>query len=201
MENRELNIPESVTRDSVSRKSLTSARFSLSSAGRRSSIRRSLRRELVGDTPLSPDSGDDDWLNIQRGVSAAARLRAEIDTEVSALVADDDADGCRRAITFTSPDTRKLSLGAINTQREEVSLLRQSMELDEEAQYIEDYRAAMEGHFAVMFAEVTKRRLNAKRAEKKEFDVYELIDSLNLPDFPYTQWAERIESAIITAME
>jgi hypothetical protein len=36
---------------------------------------------------------------------------------------------------------------------------------------------AMEGHCA----EFTKRRLNAKRAQKKELDVYDLIDSLNLP--------------------
>jgi hypothetical protein len=140
-------------------------------------------------------------LNIQRDIAAAAQLRAEIDVEVDSLIAEEDADVCRRAITFTSPDRRKLSLGTINTQREEVSLLRQSMALDEEAQDIDDYRSAMEGHFAVVFAEVTKRRLNAKRVQEKELDIYELIDSLNLPDFPYTQWAERIENAIVTAME
>jgi hypothetical protein len=138
---------------------------------------------------------------MQQNIAAAARMRQDVDGEMEALLGDEDEDECRRAITFTSPGTRKLSLGTITTQREEVGLLRRSMELDEEAQFTEDYQSAMEGHFAVMFAETTKRRLNAKRAEKKELDVYELIDSLNLPEFPYTEWGERIEIAVVDAMQ
>jgi hypothetical protein len=77
-----------------------------------------------------------------------------------------------------------------------LKLMRQSAELDEELSFIEDYKTSLEGNFALAFAEVTLRRLNARRIHKRELGLYAIIDGLSLPDYPYVQWAGRLEEAI-----
>jgi hypothetical protein len=177
------------------RKSITRGRTSITRpGGRRSSIRRSLNSRLLdsGESPLSQDSDDQEWLRIQQRVQAAALVRSDMDGEVEELFTGDEECVC--AITFDSAH------GANLGQQHEVALLRRSMELDEETQYIDDYVSSMEGNFALMFAEITLRRMNAERVVKRNIDLYDLIDSLNLPDYPQSQWGERLEAAIFIAM-
>jgi hypothetical protein len=145
-------------------------------------------------SPPSQDSDDQEWLLIQQNMQAAVSLRTNLDTGLDDFGAIDDE--CVRAITFNSPG----GASSTGTNYDEVILLRRSIELDEQAEYIDDYQTAMEGNFALMFAEATLRRLNARRIQKRELDLYELIDSLNLPDCPYCQWGERLEAAIVSAM-
>jgi hypothetical protein len=141
---------------------------------------------------LSQDSDDQEWVRIQQQVQAAALIMGDLDGQVEELLTGDEE--CVRAITFDSPHETNLG------QQHEVALLRRSMELDEESQYIDEYLSSMEGNFALMFAEITLRRMNAKRVVKRNIDLYELIDSLNLPDYPQSQWGERLEAAIFNAM-
>jgi hypothetical protein len=134
-------------------------------------------------------------------MAQANQLGHELQNDLDEFLLDEEYDPCVRAITFDSPENRKLSIGTLIDQREEVSLLKRSAELDAERDFIEEYHASMEGNFALAFAEITKRRINCRRIAKKEFDVYELIDSLNLPEFPYLQWPAMIEDAIIRIMQ
>jgi hypothetical protein len=145
-------------------------------------------------SPGSQESPDREWLLIQQGMQAASMMQTDVDPGLDEPI----EDGIVRAITFNSPDAR--SIGASSRQQEELSLLRQSAELDDESSFIEDYKASMEGNFALVFAEVTLRRLNARRVQKRELDLYTMIDGLNLPDHPYAQWAARLEEAIVSAM-
>jgi hypothetical protein len=184
-------------RTSMGPRKLTSQRgLSLSrSGGGRSSIRPSPSSHLLDSATSSPpsqDSDDQEWLLIQQNMQAAVSLGTSVDPNDFGVIDDE----CVRAITFNSPG----EASSTRTHLDEVVLRRRSMELSEEAEYIDDYQTTMEGNFALMFAEVTLRRMNVRRIQKRELDLYELIDSLNLPDYPYSQWGERLEAAIINAI-
>jgi hypothetical protein len=58
----------------------------------------------------------------------------------------------------------------------------------------------LEGSFAVMFAEITLRRLNAKGVQKKRIDPDHFVNRVDLPDFPYTLWSDMIEKAVVEVM-
>jgi hypothetical protein len=104
-----------------------------------------------------------------------------------------DASGRSRSVTRAA--RRASTHSAASASR-----LRQSVELRDEEQFIADCQAALEGSFAVMFAEITLRRLNAKGVQKKRIDPDHFVNRLDLPDFPYTLWSDMIEKAVVAVM-
>ena len=163
---------------------------------RRGSIRKSLTGQslLMPDSPMSPGSTDAEWAQIQEQLRAVSQMGDELNKEI-----ENDEDDCFRAITFESSGHRP-SLGSIAKQRAEVEMLKRSLELDEESQFIDDYRVAMEENFVLMMAQLTVRRLNHMHGTHKELDLCEIINAMNLPDHPYTEWGRIIEQAVTTAM-
>lgn len=161
---------------------------------RRGSIRRSLNGQSLlrpDDSPMSVCSNDAEWEEIQDQLRAVSEMGSDLNREL------EDGDDCVRAITF---DGHRPSLGSIAKQREEVDVLKRSLELDEEAAFIDDYIASMEENFALTMAHLTMRRVNHIHGTHIELDVYELLNCLNLPDHPYTEWGQMIEQAVTTTM-
>ena len=164
-----------------------------------SSRRTSLRSSLGGDTDDSLGSVDREWMRIQQSMQEVNALNEELQNEFVYAFADHD-DDCVRAITFDSPDRKPLDMDELDHQREEVYLLKRSLEIDEDNAAIADYIAAMQENFALMFAEVTLRRLNARKRLKTELDIQKFVASLNLGQYPPVQWANVLEHSICQAV-
>ncbi|OHS94127.1 hypothetical protein TRFO_39698 [Tritrichomonas foetus] len=101
---------------------------------------------------------------------------------------------------------KRLSLGTIATHREELELVKKSMELDDEIEYLNAFIDAMEENFKTMFGEVTAKRLISEFEEKngrkpKTFNYYDVIDNIDLHVYPYVEWANKIEQAIAEKLE
>lgn len=170
---------------------------------RRVSIRNSIsgRLSLMSDSAApTADSADDDWDLIQMGMQEVSKLTKEVDEEFDNVMYDDDED-CVKALTFNSPGKHRMSLGTIEQEREKVNLLKRSVELDEEDEFMDDYITAMNQNFMLMFTEVTKRRLNLSNGTNKDVDLYAIINSVHLEDQPVVEWASILEKAVEKAMQ
>lgn len=167
------------------------------SIGRQSIGNRSIA-STNSDTCDSLGSVDREWMRIQETMKEVNQLNLELQNEMPGVFFDPDEDCCR-AITFDSPDREQGNRNPAVDQHEDVNLLRRSIELDEDNAEIEDYQVAMEENFMLMFAEITLRRLNAKRKCKKQIDIYEFVHSLNLRQYPHIQWANVLEDSICQA--
>lgn len=148
-------------------------------------------------------SSDGEWARIEKNLEENQKITAELENEIKQL--DDDDNSFVRALTFDSPP-KKRSLSEIQSQKEELELIRRSMELDEEMEVLDATLDAIEENFKMMYAEITIKRAMAKLARKTEspkFNVinyFQLIEDLNLYDQPYIQWASLIEKAVFDKM-
>ena len=99
-----------------------------------------------------------------------------------------------------------MSIGTINTQREELDLVRQSMELDDELEYLNAYIDSMQENFKIMFGEVTAKQCIDEFTEKnkrrpKSINYYSIIEKLDLFSYPPVEWGLRIKDAIMNSLQ
>ena len=96
---------------------------------------------------------------------------------------------------------KRLSLGTIAEQRQELELMKESMALDEEVEYLNTTMTDMEEMFKQLYAKVTYERLmaeyaNSHRKKHKPVDFAKIVSQIQLNRYKYTEWAELIEQAL-----
>lgn len=101
---------------------------------------------------------------------------------------------------------KRLSLGTIATQRQELELMKESMSLDEEIEYISTTMSDMEAAFKELYAKVTYERLMAEYENEhgkkhKPVDYAKVVDVLPLNRHYFNEWAEMIEDALAREIE
>ena len=96
---------------------------------------------------------------------------------------------------------KRLSLGTIARQRQDLELMKQSIALDSEIEYLNSTMDEMETNFKRLFAEATYRRLRMEYRiehgkEARKFNYHAVVKKLPLQDHPHVEWATMIEEAI-----
>lgn len=145
-------------------------------------------------------SSEAEWEVIQNGMKQMKNLEDEIES-----IQRDDSDVIR-AITFNTPTRRRMSLGAIKEQRAGLEMVKYSMELDDELEYLDVTIQNMEENFKIMFSELTYKRIvtefeQVHHRKPKSIDYYRVIEQLDLSMYEYTDWSSIIEDAIAEEME
>lgn len=156
-------------------------------------MRRSLLQNLLQDDNMSTASTDSEWNRLQGQLATTHELHNQFE----------DSLMCQGDSNARKP---KMSIGTINKKREELELVKQSMDLDEELEYLNALIDSMEENFKTMFGEVTMKRCVAEFEEKfgrkpNPINYYQIIDSLDLRIYPYIEWADKIEKAIINSLK
>lgn len=181
---------------SYSPRKIRHARFSVPGIP---SDRRSICSMSLGQS-TDGNSSDAEWARIENNILENNRLAAELEEEIRGFEEEDMS--IVRALTFDSPLKKRLSLSTIQSQKEELALVKRSMELDEEIEFLDANLDAIEENFKSMFVEITTKRALAILAKKTDnpklpvIDCYQLLEDLNLTDRPYIEWAAAIEKAI-----
>ena len=139
----------------------------------------------------SATSTDSEWNSIQNKLSTNVMFQDDIDNSSYSK------GGSRRP---------RMSIGTINTQREELDLVRQSMELDDELEYLNAYIDSMQENFKIMFGEVTAKQCIDEFTEKnkrrpKSINYYSIIEKLDLFSYPPVEWGLRIKDAIMNSLQ
>lgn len=152
-------------------------------------MRRSLLQNLLPDDNVSTTSTDSEWNHLQGQIANAHELQNQFDNE----------NICSRDDNYRKP---KMSIGTINKKREELELVKQSMDIDEQLEYLNALIDSMEENFKTMFGEVTLKRCIAEFEEEynrkpNPINYYQIIDDLDLRIYPYIDWADKIEKAIM----
>lgn len=151
-------------------------------------MRRSLLQNLLQDDNVSTTSTDSEWARLQGKIATANELQSQFDDDIN----------YRKDENSRKP---KMSIGTIQKKREELELVKQSMDYDEQLEYLNALIDSMEENFKTMFGEVTAKRCIAEFEEKNNrkpnpINYYQIIEDLNLRIYPYVEWADKIEKAI-----
>lgn len=152
-------------------------------------MRRSLLQNLLQDDNVSTTSTDSEWTRIQGQIANTHELQNQFEDDIDYK----KDDGYRRP---------RMSIGTINKKREELELVKQSMDLDEQLEYLNALIDSMEENFKTMFGEITYKRCIAEFEAKNNrkpnpINYYQIIDELDLRIYPYIEWADKIEKAIV----
>lgn len=137
-------------------------------------------------------STDDEWNNIQASLAKTRELEEEFEQEFEF-----------EQLTKRKP---KMSLGTINRKRDELELVKKSVDLDDELEYLQSFIDSMEENFKTLFSEITYKRCAAEfeeihKRKPAPINYCEIVEELNLRIFPHTEWAYRIEEAIVSNLK
>ena len=145
-------------------------------------------------------SSDGEWARFQSALNESKEQSRMIEESDSDISFDDDEDSVARVLSFeSSPVKKRMSIGTINNERNEIALMRRDMELDEEIADLNAQQDLMEETFRWMFSEITQQRICAElAAEGKEpsQDVNQIVAALDLSEVDHIEWASIIEQAI-----
>lgn len=181
-------------------------RFSVSSYRSNQRQPRRLSTRLMTDDideSTEHNTSDTEWLNFMESLRIEERKFKEIENEIGDVLDMDSETEHVRALTFSSPDKMNAKLEKISKQREELELVRKSIQIDYELEELTDYVKLMEENFKNMFLQVTQRRI-AKQLNHKEIeqmDLHDILDHVNLDNHSYKELAPLIEEAIYNTVK
>ena len=162
--------------------------------------------ETSGMNSPGNSSSDGEWAKFQAALNESkeqSKMLEESDSDIS--FDDGDDDDVARVLTFESspvksPLKKRMSIGTINNERNEIALMKRDIELDEEIADLNAQQDAMEDAFRWMFSEITQQRIRAEMAAKgkktKNVNVNERIASLDLENVDHIEWATLLEQTI-----
>lgn len=177
------------------------ARFSLPTNdrskvfGRRVSMN-SLLNPKENNSPInSPlnSSSDAEWATFQAALNTAKNQGQDFDDSDCSFEEEVDEDNkYLRKLDSVSPNKKRLSIGTINTARNEIALMKRDLEIESEMQALDKEVADMEEAFRTMYAEITQQRVNIERNTNDNV-VYDMIMNLDLTNIDPMLWAPTME--------